>query len=65
MRSFRFQRLLYMDHMAIILKAHRHILDRLAGVQPHFQLFTRIHHFEFQFGLHVVERAGDPTEVVD
>ena len=65
MRSFRFQRLLQMDHMAIILEAHRHIFDRLAGIQPDFQLFTRIHHFKFQFRLHVIERAGDTTEVID
>ncbi len=51
--------------MPVVFQTHRHILDRLTRIQPDFQLFARIHHLQFQLGLHIIQRAGHPAQIIN
>ena len=65
MRGFRLQRFLKVDHVPVVLETHRHVLDRLTGVEPDFQFVPGIHHFQLQLGLHIVQRARHTAQIVD
>ena len=50
--------------MPVIPQAHRHIANGLSRIEPYFELLSVVHHFQLQFGLHIIHGAGDPAQIV-
>ena len=58
-----FQRILAEYLVPVVAKTHGHVFNGVSGIQPDFQSFTVVHHFEFQLGFDVIQRAHDPSKI--
>ena len=54
-----FEWFLQQQQMSVVFQTHRHVLDGFTRIEPDLQTFARIHHLQLQFGLYIIQRAGD------